>query len=50
MAKIGKTISLDQNIWSEIDKKRGFVSRSSFVANILVNYFGTSKSNRGEKS
>ena len=31
-----RTISLPENFWDEIDKKRGDVNRSRFVARILA--------------
>lgn len=36
MNQIQKSISLDQKLWEEIDKKKGDVSRSRFLATIVA--------------
>lgn len=45
-----KTISFDQKLWSKIDKSKGEVARSRYLANILADYFAISKKPGGGKS
>ena len=33
--QIGKTITLEENLWTEIEKLRGDVPRSKFIENII---------------
>jgi len=41
--KIVKSISLEDETWTLVDKKRGDVSRSKFIDNILFEYFNKLK-------
>ena len=43
MQNVQRSISFDQKLWSDIDKKRGDVSRSRFIAIILAEMFDTFK-------
>ena len=36
MTNTQKTISFDQELWSKIDKQKGDISRSRFVAKIIT--------------
>lgn len=38
-----KTISIPQDLWSEIDQRRGDIPRSRFIARILADALRTSK-------
>ena len=40
------SLSFDQKLWSEIDKKRGDVSRSRFLASIVAEVLDASKNKR----
>jgi len=43
MQSVQRSISFDQELWSKIDRQRGDVSRSRFIAKILADIFDTSK-------
>ena len=44
-----KSLSLDRELWSEIDKKRGDVSRSRFIAKILAEILDASQEDLPEQ-
>jgi len=46
MNQIQKSISLDQKLWEEIDKKKGDVSRSRFLATIVAEVLDASKNEK----
>ena len=43
MTNIQKTISFDQELWSKIDKQKGDISRSRFVAKIITERLASCK-------
>ena len=47
MTKFQRSISLDEKIWAEIDRNRGDVSRSRFLATIVAEAMNASK--KGEE-
>ncbi len=43
MSQIQKSISLNENTWKQIDKQKGDITRSRFVAKIIADRLRESK-------
>ncbi len=50
MQNMQRFISFDQELWADIDKQRGDVSRSRFIAKILADIFDTPKNSSTKNS